>query len=117
MQARQGIGTSLDIHCCHTIDVVVKGSDLEPEAVVMELILVDSSPAGRRTQSLGGRFLTSLRSVAGEASDSRKSTFPFAIPAHPAISSFNELLVWFHLVPPRSRRSATVSIERFDLIP
>ena len=117
MQAQQGIGTSLDIHCCHAVNVVVKGNDLEPEAVVMELILVDSSPTGRWTQSLGGQSLTSPQSVVGTFPDSRQSTFSFVIPARPGLRSFNEFLVWFHLVPPRSRRSATVSIERFDLMP
>lgn len=118
MQARQSIGRSIDVHCCHWIDVVVNGDDQEPETVVMELILMNSSAPQHNSQTLGAETLASpLRISASPPSKTKNASFRFAMPSHPAIRSFDELVVWFHLEAPRSRRSATVAIERFDLIP
>jgi hypothetical protein len=111
MQARQSIGRPIDMRCCRSIDVVVHGEDAEPEAVVMELILTDSSAAPNDSQTLGAETLASA------PSSGKSATFRFAMPRHAAIRSFDGLIVWFHLEAPRSRRSATVSIERFDLNP
>jgi hypothetical protein len=106
MQAQQPIGRSIDVNCCHSIDIVLSGKDEQPESVLLELILVDSSASGNNMQTLGSQPLAS-----------ETASIRFAIPRHPAIRSFDELLVSFHLEAPRSRRSATVAIERFDLLP
>ena len=111
MQARQSIGRPIDMRCCRSIEVVVRGGDREPEAVAIELILLNSSAAQNNSQTLGAETLASA------PSGGKSASFRFAMPQHAAIRSFDGLLVWFHLEPPRSRRSATVSIERFDLIP
>jgi hypothetical protein len=106
MQAQQSIGRSLDVNCCRSIDVVLKGKDEEPESVLLELILVDSSRSEHNIQTLGSQLLASETAV-----------IHFPIPRNSAVRSFDELLVSFHLEWPHSRRSATVAIERFDLVP
>jgi hypothetical protein len=106
MQAQQLIGQALNVDCCRFIDLVLNGKEEEPETVLPELILVNSSAPGNNMQTLGSQAMAS-----------KISTLRFAIPLNSAVSSFDELLVWFHLKAPRNRRSATVSIERFDLIP
>jgi hypothetical protein len=111
MQARQSVGKSIDMRCCRSIDVVVRGDDREPRTVVIELILINSSEAQNDSQTLGAETLASV------PSDGKRANFRFPMPRHAAIRSFDGLVVWFHLEAPRSRRSATVSIERFDLIP
>jgi hypothetical protein len=119
MQARQKIGRSVDMHCCRWLDVVVNDDDQEPETVGMELILINSSVPERNSQTLGVEALTSrLRAPAGSlSSETKSSSFRFAMASHPAIRSFDEIVVWFHLEAPRSRQSASVSVQRFDLIP
>jgi hypothetical protein len=117
MQARQKIGRSIDARCCHSINVVLHGVDRQPETVWMELILVNSSATKNNSQTLGAQILASPQTVSVDSSTGIKSsTFRFAIPTHPAIQSFDSLIVWFHLGPPRTREGATVSVDEFELI-
>ena len=126
MQARQEIGQSIDIRCCRWIDVVVRNEDLEPATVVMELILVNSAAAEHTSQSLGAMTLASavgdslaLGSANGEQSvggANKFSVLRFSMPSQAQIRSFDKIIVWFHLKAQRSRRAASVAIQRFDLI-
>jgi hypothetical protein len=116
MQAQQRIGSSVDIHCCRWIDVVLKGEDEQSRYVDIELLAVDSSATGQDMQTLGTQSLANPVNVTASA-HLKILTFRFLIPRKPEIHSFNELFVWFHLKAPRMQRSATVRIDRFDLIP
>jgi hypothetical protein len=116
MQAQQRIGSSVDIHCCRWIDVVLNGEDEQPRYVDIELLVVDSSATGQDMQTLGAQLLANPVNVTTSA-HLKTLTFRFSIPSKPEIHSFNELFVWFHLKAPRMQRSATVRIDRFDLIP
>lgn len=53
MQARQNIGRSFDVYCCHPINVVLYAARTHADAVLMELLIVDSSRTEHNLQSLG----------------------------------------------------------------
>ncbi len=110
MQAHQRLVKPIDMRCCSSIDVTLSGHDAHPETVRIELILLHSSIAvyyPNNSQSLG------TQSLAHPTGD---STYRFAMPTNPPFSSFEEIVIWFHLDRPRTGQAATVLIERFDLI-
>lgn len=117
MQARQDVGQLIDIQCCRWVDVVLRNEELEPATVLMELILVNSTATEHNAQSLGA---LSLASTAGDSPSvgnaSKFSVFRFPLPTNAQIRSFDKMIVWFHLEEPRSRRAASVAIQRFDFI-
>jgi hypothetical protein len=117
MQARQEIATPQDMSCCRSIDVVVSGAEERPETVLIELVLADNDGGKFSEETLGAQSLASPRFISGQSAGDRKSTYTFAMPSHATVRSFNELVVWFHLLEPRSRQSARVAIDRFDLVP
>jgi hypothetical protein len=118
MQARQRLGRPIGIGCCHFVNLVLRADDEQPDAVRVELILVNSSRRVHNLQTLGKQSLsepyTSVPAADGGLPD---TTFRFNVPNHSEISTFDALEVWFHLDSPRAGQSAIVSIVRFDLIP
>ena len=116
MQAQQRIDRSVDLHCCRWIDVVLRGDDEQPQYVDLELLVVNSSAKRQDMQTLGAQSMADPITVITSA-HSKVRTFRFSIPRKSEIQSFNELFLWFHLNTPRMQRSATIKIDRFDLIP
>lgn len=118
MQARQHIGPPIDVHCCHSINVVLHSGDAQPGAVTMELFITDSSHAGRNSQTLGKLSLAKPTSVFADTPIRMPSeTFQFEMPRHSAIRSFDSLEVWFHLSSPRAGQGAIASIDSFEFRP
>ncbi len=115
MQAQQRIGRSLELGSCRWIDVVLDGEDQQPQSVDIELLLMDSSTKGQEMQTLGAKSMMSPVSIS-TLGGSKVLSFRFSIPRTSEISSFNELLVWFHLRAPRMQKGPTVKIDRFDFI-
>ncbi|MDA0206571.1 MAG: hypothetical protein O3A53_06875 [Acidobacteria bacterium] len=107
MEAHQPLATAIDTDCCRAIDVVFDSRDPQPENVLLELLLVDSSGLESLRRSLGAVALHST----GEGAV-RFDTAPAA-----GLPSFDEILVRFHLEQPRELHSARVAIKRFDLVP
>jgi hypothetical protein len=118
MQARQNIGRSFDVYCCHSINVVLRAARTPTDAVTMELLITESSDAKHNSQSLGVQSLANpTRTLADSAGEIGTTTYKFEMPRHFVMSSFDLLAVRFHLQPPRTRQSAMLSIERFELVP
>ena len=109
MQARQPLPKALPLSCCRAIEAALEIREEQSESVVVELILLDSSRKRRNRVSLGHRDLPPASRY--------PSTLRFTMPAAPAMQSFDEILVWFHLYDPREGKSARVAVDRFTLIP
>lgn len=118
MQARQSLGERMSVRCCRSINIVLQVADEQPDAVRMELILIDSLRRSHNSQTLGERSLAkSNMSWPDRQGGLPSETFQFDMPQHSEIESFDSLEVWFHLEPPRAGQSAIVAIEKFELIP
>lgn len=118
MQARQRMERPVDVGCCHSIDVTLCSRDAQPDAVIVELVIADSSRAGRSSQTLGEQSLAKPSSlVADPLRRMLLETFRFEMPPRCAIRLFDSLEVRFHLGAPRVGHSATASIDSFELRP
>jgi hypothetical protein len=83
-----------------------------PQAIWLELILIDRNLPGTGQQSLGRAAVTSIpqrKEAVAEILD-----FPF--PPAPRLDQSDEIKVDFHRATGRMDRSARVSIERFVLV-
>lgn len=109
MEAHQPLAASIDTTCCRAIDVVFDSHDPQPDNVLLELVLLDSSGLESRRLSLGA--------VALPSSSIGEGTVRFDTASAAGLPSFNEILVRFHLEQPRQLHSARVAIKRFDLVP
>ncbi len=118
MQARQTLGRPISVGCCRSINVVLHVADEQPDAVRMELILVDSSRRAPNSETVGERSLARPSvSLPDPDGGLPSETFEFEMPQYSKIASFNSLEVWFHLETPRAGQSAILSIRQFELIP
>jgi hypothetical protein len=108
MEARQPLAAPIDAGCCRALEVVFDSRDPQPENVLLELVLLDSSAPEPLRLSLGAVALT--------PSFSGQGYIRFDAPAA-GLPSFDEIVVRFHLEEPRMLHSARVAIERFDLVP
>lgn len=108
MEARQNLGTLIDVSCCAEIRLEARNSDREPSAVRVELVIQNTTLAGRPSQSLGS-LPVDFPSGAG--------TLRFRLPARLTIRQFDQFTIRFHLLPPRADRGARIAIDRFVLIP
>jgi hypothetical protein len=106
MEAHQRLDVPIETGCCRAIEVVFDSRDPQPEHVLLELVLVDSSDPEPLRRSLGAVALLTRRQGAA-----RFDTAPAQ-----GLPSFDEILIRFHLQQPRELHSARVAIERFDLI-
>ena len=109
MEARQPLAAPINAACCRAMDIVFDSRDPQPENVILELVLLDSSAPEPLRRSLGAASLPP--SFSGEGS------VRFETASAAGMQSFNEILVRFHLEEPRELHSARVAIKRFDLVP
>lgn len=108
MEARQPLAAPINTACCRAVDIVFESHDPQPENVLLELVLLDSSPPEPLRRSLGAASLPPAFSGEGSVRfDTASAT---------GLPSFNEILVRFHLEQPRKLHSARVAIKRFDLV-
>ncbi len=109
MQARQRLGTAIDLGCCRAIDVFLDSRELRPETVYVEMILIDHSRPETHRISLGHRALS--------PPVNNRATVRFDVAYVSELLIFDEILVWFHLAEPRQNHSARIAVDRFDLVP
>jgi hypothetical protein len=107
MQARQRLPSPIKTNCCSSMEVVLRNSDRQPEAIEVRPSLASFGLLGRRYQALGAQKLP-RRELA---------ILSFPIPTSAAVPEFNEIVVEFDLGSPRMYRSANVSVVRFVLVP
>jgi hypothetical protein len=107
MEAHQNLGRLIDVSSCSRIDVAIRNDDAFTGSLALELILVNTTLAGRPQQTLGGAAVN----------EQKVQTLSFKIPPSPMIQQFDELTIRFPRANYRATRSAKVAIERFFLIP
>jgi hypothetical protein len=118
MEARQSLGSLVNLSCCVAIEVVISNGDRRPGTVGMELTLMNTTLPGRPHQSLGiSRVDSTMRWFPGDERPPVTDILSFRIPARPAIQQFDELVVRFLLRSPREQWSARIGIVKFRLIP
>jgi hypothetical protein len=112
MEARQNLGSQINIQCCGAIEVEVENADSHPETVAIELTLRSTSAPGGPSESLGMQQL--LVRAPTTAAKVIEQTLTFRVPSHLKIRSFDELTVRFRLKWWRGDKSA---VSRFVLVP
>ncbi len=110
MEARQNLGTYIDIACCRAIQVVAKSAEPVPESVWLELTIRDSANETAPAQSLG-------RVPVPPSQGPASVTMSFKLPDDLPLRRFDELVVVFHMARYRAWKAAKVGIERFVLQP
>ncbi len=114
MEARQNLGKLIETSCCSSVLVSIRNRDRWPGTLGLELILRNTEAPDKASRSLG---VEAIRS--GRPSDNLPAVdenVPFRMPPASAFPRFDEVSVRFHLLPPRSDRSARVAIRRFIFV-
>jgi hypothetical protein len=118
MEARQNFGSLIDLSCCKAIQVTISNGDRRPNTVSLELILVNTTLREQPRQSLGKAPVNS--SLHWRPADERTpvvEVLNFAMPAHPGIEKFDEVVIRFELSSPRQVWSAKIGIDHLRFLP
>jgi len=118
MDARQNLGTSINLNCCGRIQIAIRNTDRYPESVSLELVLINTSLPGKPSQSLGRAIVNSTRPW--KLYDDRPpttETLNFLIPSKTAIQRFDEVMIVFRLDADRADAGAKIGIDHFTLVP
>ncbi len=107
MDAVQNFGQRYDGGCCGAIEVAIRNADQRPGTVDIELLLRDTVAHGEPL-SLGRRRVTSRPPI--------DETLRFPIAGLARYTRFDEVTVRFHLLRPRSDRSAMIAIRHFVFV-
>jgi len=107
MDAHMNLLRLIDRDCCSAIDVGIVNEDPRPDSIALELLMINTSLAGRPRESLGR--VTLARGP--------NQVLHFPIAASGPLRQFDELSVRYHLAWVRNERSARVAIDRFILVP
>src|SRR5690606_3749934 len=108
MQASQPLPRSFTTDCCSAVEVTLESRDPQPDALSVQLILIDASAERDPSLALGTQALPVATSDA---------VLRFNVPPSPEMKTFNQILVWFNLKNPRRHRSANLAVRQFELIP
>lgn len=118
MEAHQNFGSLIALSCCKAIELVISNGDRRPGTVAAELVLTNTTLAGKPHQSLGIAPVNStLRWFPGDNRPPVTEVLSFRVPLQAVIQDFDEATVRFELRSPRERWSAMIAIEKFRLIP
>lgn len=107
MQAHQQLPRAVDPRCCSALEVTVDNQDRDADSILLEARLMTSDVRNAPRYSLGSQPV--LRRGA--------SVVRFPIPTAPEITSFDRVVIDFHLRGYRFRRSANLAIESFTFVP
>lgn len=118
MQARQNLGTLVDLSCCSRIRIGIRNSDHYPGTVSIELVLTDTAAPGRPSISLGRKLVRSTRPwTLYDHRSPASEVLEYAVPPNSRIHRFDEVMVIFWLDRDRSFAAAKMGIENFVLVP
>ena len=115
MEARQDLGSQINLQCCGAVEVEVENADSRPETVAIELMLRSTTAPGEPSESLGMQQLL-VRAPTPEL-PVIEQTLTFRVPNHLKIRGFDELTIRFRLKWWRGDQSAKIAISRFVLVP
>jgi hypothetical protein len=118
LEARQNLGTLIDLACCSDIRVAIQNTDRYPGTVWLELILRNTTLPDTPSQSLGTAMVASTRPwTQGGKRPAASEVLSFNVPRDLKLRQFDEVSVVFQLSPRRSNVGAKIGIERFTLVP
>jgi hypothetical protein len=119
MEAHQNLGSLIDLECCRTIQITISNADRYPGLVSLELILINTTLAGRPWQSLGRAFVTTMpQELVETGREPVSETLTFQAPSTSRLRQFDEVAIRFHTSGlARARRSFRIAIDRFLLVP
>jgi hypothetical protein len=117
LEARQHLGTLIDLACCSDIRVAIQNTDRYPGTVSLELILRNTTLPDTPSQSLGTAMVASTRPWTLGKRPAASEVLSFNVPPDLKLRQFDELSVVFQLSPRRSNVGAKIGIERFILVP
>lgn len=107
MQAHQQLPSPLDPSCCAALELTILNEDPLPHTVALEVVLTTSEMRRAPWQSLGLQAVL----IPGQ------SVLRYPIPARPQIATFDRIIVDYHLLGKRFKRSANVEIVGFAFVP
>jgi hypothetical protein len=113
MEARQKLEQAFSMRCCSRLQLAILNADPSPQAIWLEVILMDRNLPQAAPQSLGRAPITSMPQPKATVPE----TLDFPFPPAPHLDQFDEIKVVFHRATGRMDKSARVSIERFVLVP
>lgn len=118
MEARQNLGIVVDLTCCKAIEVAIHNADRRSNTVQIELVLINTTVPEHPSESLGK---LDVRSTPENDPDSGRTpaeeVLTFPVPPGIQLNRFDEIVIRFHLQPPRRPWSAQMSVDRLRLIP
>jgi hypothetical protein len=113
MEARQKLEQRFSTRCCSRLKMAILNADPSPQAIWLEVMLIDGNLPKPAPQSLGREPVTSIP----QPKSAIPETLDFPFPPAPHLDQFDEIKVIFHRATARMDRSARISIERFVLVP
>ena len=118
VEARQNLGSIIDLNCCSRIQIAIRNTDRYPKTVSLELVVVNTALPGKPSQSLGQIMVESTPpwTLYGKRTPTTE-TLNFLVPRNSSLRSFDEVLVVFHLDPLRAATGPKIAIDRFVLVP
>ena len=118
MEARQNLGTPINLNCCSQIRVAIQNADNRPGTIALGVILTNTRLAGKPSISLGREPVTSSHPVRFSIDRPPVSeVLDFRIPANPKIRQFDQLTVVFKPSPERALGGVKIAIKQFMLVP
>jgi len=118
LEARQNLGTFIDLAGCSDIRVAIQNTDRYPGTVSLELILRNTTLPDTPSQSLGTAMVASTRPwTQGGKRPAASEVLSFSVPRDLKLQQFDEVSVVFQLSPRRSNVGAKIGIEGFTLVP
>jgi hypothetical protein len=118
MEARQSLGSAVQLTSCREIQVAIENHDNIPGRIALGVLLTDSTSIGKPTLYLNQQPVMSTEPDHFSVKSSPvREVLRFAVPSHPRIDRFDEMTVFFFADTERARTGARIAIEEFELMP
>ena len=118
MEARENLGSMIDLNCCSRIQIAIRNADHYPATVSLELVLINSAAPGKPFESLGTALVRSKHPWKWyDKSLPANETLNFALPARPSLHRFDEVRIVFRIAAARADTGPRIAIDRLVLIP
>lgn len=118
MEARQNLGTLVELNCCSHIRVAIQNADNRPGKIALGVILTNTTLPGKPSLYLGQSPVVSSHAIQFSIDRPPVSeVLDFRIPNNSKIRQFNEITVLFRPASERSMAGAKIAIQEFSLVP
>jgi hypothetical protein len=118
MEARQSLGTAIQLTCCREIQVTIQNRDNTPGRIAIGVLLTDSTSIGKPTLYLDQQPVLSTEPDHFSVKSSPvQEVLRFPVPNHPKIDRFDEITVIFFPDTERAKTGAKIAIQGFELLP